>query len=182
MKKLSKMYLLIGVLFVSIQLVLGDEKIQTPMVGEAAPTFFLRNLEGENFFLSRALKQKQIIVLSFYATWCIPCRTEIPTYEALLADKKYEDVQLIYIHVGEPKAKMDDPKAGTELIYKLKTSLKMTYPILFDRYGVVADKYGAASLPTTVVIAPDGLVAYYHSGFKPGDEAKVKAVLQKILD
>ncbi|MEA3288413.1 MAG: TlpA disulfide reductase family protein [Candidatus Marinimicrobia bacterium] len=181
MKNLTKLLVMIVVLCLTTQLVWADEKVPVLKVGDSAPTFFLRDLDGENFFLSKTIKQKQVIVLSFYATWCIPCRTEIPAYEKLLAETEFEAVKLIYIHVGEPKVKMEDPKAGIELIHKMKANLKMSHPILFDRYGVVADKYGASSLPTTVVIGPDGKVHYYHSGFKPGDGAKVKEVLLKIL-
>jgi len=166
---------------VAVQPIIAEKKPLQINVDDPAPTFFLRDLDGKNFFLSKAIKEKQPIVLSFFATWCIPCRTEIPVYENMLKNEKYQNIKLLYIHVGEPKVDADQKMTDLELILKMKQNLDMTHTILYDRYGVAADKYGAASLPTTVVIAPTGKIAYYHTGFKSGDELKVEKILLQLL-
>ncbi len=150
-------------------------------VGDAAPTFFLRDLEGENFFLSRSLKEERPIVLSFFANWCIPCRTEIPNYEKMFTQDQYADVELIYIHVSEPRQPADYTGTDVMLIQRVMMDWGMTHPVLYDRYGVVAEKYNATSLPTSVVIAPDGTIKYYHKGYNEGDEKELGIILSKIL-
>ena len=52
-------------------------------VGDPAPTFFVRTIDNKNFFLSDTLKKSEPIVLSFFATWCLPCRKEIPVLDTL---------------------------------------------------------------------------------------------------
>jgi len=152
-------------------------------IGAAAPTFFLMDLDRQSFFLSRALKEGKPILLSFYATWCVPCRKEIPAYEAMLQDDAFADVRILYIHVGEPTAKpgSGDGDADMSLIDKMKSDLGMTHLILYDRYHVAFKKYGGKGLPTTAVIAPDGTLAYYHSGYEPGDEEKVRRILLDLM-
>ena len=61
-----------------------------------------------------------------------------------------------------------------EMINNLKTSI----PVLMDKYGVAAEKYGALALPTTAIINPKGEIAYIHTGFAVGDEKEIISVLE----
>ena len=70
----------------------ADQKL---MLGDTAPTFYLRTLEGEHFFLSKEIKTDSPIILAFYATWCIPCRQEIPALEKVMSDPALDHVRLI---------------------------------------------------------------------------------------
>jgi thiol-disulfide isomerase/thioredoxin len=150
---------------------------EQPMLksGDPAPTFFSRTLEGENFFLSKEIKADSPIILAFYATWCIPCRQEIPALEKMMVDPEMSNVRLYYVNVG---GLMASNKAGnvvkqreeTDKVQRHKDRFKMTHPILMDRYALIAQKYGAESLPTLVIVGGDGLIKYLHHGYKPGDE------------
>lgn len=170
--------LFILILAVSV-LTAGEGK---PAIGESAPGFYLRDLQGQSYFLSKLIAEENPLLISFFATWCAPCRQEIPAYEALLKNPDYEKVQALYVHVGEPSAKPGKGKADFGLLDDMIEELSMTYPVLLDKYAVAAGKYGATSLPTTVIIDQDGDIAYYHTGFQSGDEQKVATVLQDILN
>ena len=151
-------------------------------VGDPAPTFFLRTLEGENFFLSKEIKPDSPIILAFYATWCIPCRREIPVLEKLMADTALTNIRLYYVNVGgllaaENGGEVTIQKEEPDKVLKHKERFKMTLPILRDRFAVVAKKYGAESLPSIVVIGSDGLIRYIHRGYSPGDEMTLKLAL-----
>jgi len=140
-----------------------------------APTFFLRTLEGENFFLSKEIQPDSPIILAFYATWCIPCRQEIPALEKMMADPAMSNVRLYYVNVGGLMAADEDgdivkQREETDIVQRHKERFKMTHPILMDRYALTAQKFGAESLPTIVVIGGDGMIKYLHQGYKPGDE------------
>jgi thiol-disulfide isomerase/thioredoxin len=143
--------------------------------GDLAPTFFLRTLEGENFFLSKEIKPESPIILAFYATWCIPCRQEIPALEKMMSDPKLSNVRLYYVNVGGLMAADEGgdvvkQREESEKVQRHKAQFKMTHPILMDRYALTAGKFGAESLPMIVVIGGDGLIKYLHCGYKPGDE------------
>ncbi|MBT7619103.1 MAG: TlpA family protein disulfide reductase, partial [Calditrichaeota bacterium] len=143
--------------------------------GDLAPTFFLRTLEGENFFLSKEIKPESPIILAFYATWCIPCRQEIPALEKMMSGPKLSNVRLYYVNVGGLMAADEGgdvvkQREETDKIKRHKERFKMTHPILMDRYALTAQKFGAESLPTIVVIGGDGKIKYSHHGYLPGDE------------
>jgi thiol-disulfide isomerase/thioredoxin len=154
-------------------------------LGDPAPTSFLRTLEGENFFLSKEIKTDSPIILAFYATWCIPCRQEIPALEKMMSDPVLSNVRLYYVNVGGLMAANDQgdmvkQREETEKVQRHKERFNMTHPILMDRYALTAQKFGAESLPTITVIGGDGLVKYLHHGYKPGDELKIFKVLNTI--
>jgi len=147
-------------------------------VGDLAPSAYLRSLEGSNFFLSKEIKSGSPIILAFYATWCIPCRQEIPALEKIMLDPTLSNVRLFYVNVGGLMAANDQgdmvkQREETEKVQRHKERFNMTHPILMDRYALTAQKFGAESLPTIVVIGGDGIVKYLHHGYKPGDEHKL---------
>ena len=149
-------------------------------VGDPAPTFFLRDLAEKDFFFSDTLKLNKPTVLSFFATWCIPCRAEMPELDTL--SHGYKDVNFYLINVSgltQGKAKMkEDPEKVKMMVNKLGVSLQ----VLMDKYGKVAEKYGVKSLPRLVVIDKKSKVHYIHDGYDPGDENKLKEILDKLVD
>jgi thiol-disulfide isomerase/thioredoxin len=153
--------------------------------GDPAPTFYLRSLKGENFFLSKEIKADSPIILSFYATWCIPCRKEIPALEEIMTDPSIESVRLYYVNVGgligaDEGGDLVKQREETDKVRRHKERFKMTHPILLDRYALTAQKYGADSLPALVVIGGDGTIIYQHWGYETGDEKKLLKLLKTI--
>ncbi len=177
----SRLGYCIGILAFALNIFAQEQpSLQT---GDLAPTFFLRTLEGENFFLSKEINTDSPIVLAFYATWCVPCRKEIPALETMMTDSSLSKVRLYYVNVGGLMAANDQgdiiqQREETEKVKKHKTKFKMTHPILMDRYGVTAQKYNAKSLPILIVIGVDGTVRYLHHGYNPGDEKELIQLLQ----
>ncbi len=147
-------------------------------VGDEAPTFFVRDLTEKNFFLSDTLKLGRPIVLSFFATWCGPCRVEMPVLDTL--SQSYSDINFYLVDVSgltQGKSKMKEDPAKVKIMVE---SLGVTLQVLMDKYGKVAEKYGVKSLPRLVVIDAKGTVHYIHDGYAPGDEKKLKEVLDKL--
>jgi len=154
-------------------------------VGDSAPTFFLRSLEGENFFLSKEINGESPIILSFYATWCIPCRKEIPALEEIMTDPSIENVRLYYVNVGgligaDEDGDLVKQREEADKVRHHKEHFKMTHPILMDRYALTAQKYGADSLPALVVVDGNGNIRYQHWGFEAGDEKKLLKILKTL--
>ena len=163
-----------------ITILLSSTLMAELKVGDEAPTFFVRDLAGKNFFLSDTLKLEKPTVLSFFATWCVPCRAEMPELDTLSQSHKNINFYLVNVSgLTQGKAKMrEDPKLVKIMVDKLGVSLQ----VLMDKYGKVAEKYGVKSLPRLVVIDQKSTVHYIHDGYAPGDENKLKEILDKLTD
>jgi thiol-disulfide isomerase/thioredoxin len=123
------------------------------VLNSIAPTFYLKSLSGEEFFLSdyagkprQPWKQpeRKTVVLCFFATYCLPCRKEIPELQAL-ADEWKEDAVFVLI----------DLKEEPEIVTAFIDSNRIRLPVLLDRFGVVGEKYGIANLPALFMIGGD---------------------------
>jgi len=149
-------------------------------VGDEAPTFFVRDLTEQNFFFSDTLKTGKPAVLSFFATWCVPCRAEMPVLDTL--SQNYKNINFYLVDVSgltQGKSKIKEDPAKVKIMVE---SLGVTLQVLMDKYGKVAEKYGVKSLPRLVVIDAKSTVHYIHDGYAPGDEKNLKEVLDKLVD
>ena len=91
---LKKHILVISIIFLLTFPSLAAE----PMIGTEAPTFFAHTIEGKPFFLSKEIEKEQPIVLSFFATWCIPCRQELPVVDTLATE--FPEIQFYLVNVS----------------------------------------------------------------------------------
>ena len=143
-------------------------------VGDDAPTFFVRDLKEKNFFFSDTLKLGRPTVLSFFATWCGPCRLEMPVLDTL--SQSYNDIDFYLINVsGLEGKKKEDPVEVKALLEELGVTL----PVLMDKYGNAAQKYDALILPRLVVIDSSKIV-YAHTGYEEGDDKKLIEILNGL--
>jgi peroxiredoxin len=136
---------------------------------EPAPDFTLPSRDGGNMQLS-ALKG-QVVMINFWATWCGPCRQEMPLLEQLHA--KYEPLGFTLLGVNvEP----DSATATTWL-----KGMPVTFPILFDTSNAVAEQFGVMGMPSSVFVDREGRVRYVHRGYKPGDEAQYADMIRSLV-
>lgn len=124
-------------------------RLRAPDLPERAPAFALPDLDGGTVRLE-ALRGRPV-VLNFWATWCPPCRVEIPAFSRLAARRP--DVAVLGIAAdGTP-----------ETLRAAATELGATYPILRGTPAVFA-AYGVTTYPTTVVLDAEGRVVHAHTG------------------
>lgn len=130
-----------------------------------APEFALPDASGNDISLSDFLGK--IVVVNFWATWCAPCRYEIPAFIRL--QKRYaDDVQFIGISVDEE---------GWPVINRFADEMGVNYPIVWDEGSVTLDRYGDPSaLPTTFLIDPEGTLSVIIQGMVTEND------LAEILD
>jgi peroxiredoxin len=119
---------------------------------QIAPDFEFKTTAGETFKLSDNVGKK-IIVLNFFATWCGPCRAEMPELNRYFNEHKNEDFLLLGIDSEE------QPDRVTDFL----KDLKLDFPAGIDE-GPIQKQYGVEAFPTTVVIGVDGKVQFYESG------------------
>lgn len=138
-------------------------------IGQAAPDFTLKNLAGKN--LNLAEQRGNIILINFWASWCGPCRKEMPVLQKL--QDKYQDlgVQVWGINVEQ------ENQAGKDFL----ADLSLSFPIFFDPTNTLSKTYQVEAMPTTVIIDRDGHVRYVYKGYKEGYEKKYAKAIKTLI-
>ncbi|MGB0034402.1 MAG: TlpA disulfide reductase family protein [Candidatus Acidiferrales bacterium] len=124
----------------------------TEWKNQIAPDFELKTTRGERFQLSENIGKK-IIVLNFFATWCGPCRAEMPELNRYFNEHKGESFLLVGIDSEEKQDRVDS----------FIEQLKIDFPVGIDD-GPIQKQYGVSAYPTTVLIGVDGKVQFYETG------------------
>ncbi len=140
---------------------------KSSLIEKAAPDFTLRDLKGSQVSLSDF--RGQPVVLNFWATWCMPCRAEIPSLEVL--HTKYKDQGLVVIGVN---VETDYMKV------KRFAEPRMSYTVLLDG-GTQAQGYDIVGIPCTYYIDRKGIIRHRSVGFAPGDEVLIEQEIKKLL-
>ncbi len=135
-----------------------------------APDFLLPDMRGQAVRLSQ-LKGK-VILLNVWATWCGPCRQEMPTMEALAHKLSGEDFVLLAVS-------QDVDGAVTVKPYLQEGGY--TFPVLLDLQGEVGRKYGVTGYPETFVIDRQGQVVYHHIGYNDWAQPQIEETLRRLI-
>lgn len=122
------------------------------LTGQQAPSFTVASLSGGSSEL--AAHRGRIVVMNLWATWCPPCRAEMPDLQRLSDAYKSRNVDVLGVDQGE----------SAERVASFAKSLGIRYPILLDQNQQYGRVYAALGLPTTVVVDPNGVVAKAFDG------------------
>lgn len=148
---------------------LSSAHVHAVAVAEVAPDFTLKSLQGNNLRLEEY--RGQVVLINFWASWCGPCRQEMPLLDRL--HQRYRETGFAVLGVNvEGKI-----KPAQELVDKTK----VTFPVLIDADQKVSELYNLEAMPSTVVVDRNGVVRYIHLGYKPGDEAKYVDVVKALI-
>lgn len=146
---------------------LGIEKPDKKIL---APDFTLEDLSGKRISL-RSLRGK-VIFLNFWATWCIPCRQEMPSMEKLHRELVGQGLEVVAVNFRESKTEVS----------KFFDELGLTFTALLDQDGKVFEEYGAWSLPLSYFINRRGEFVGKAIGYRKWDGPEGKAFFQRLLD
>ena len=161
----------------TFQFVNGQE--QQPMIGQTAPTFELKTLEGKSYSLEQ-LKGKPVVI-HFSATWCPFCNAEAPHLEELYQTYKYKNVQVIMVDVKEDKS----------LVQKIQDRFKFSFPVLLDEDGAAAAKYAPEGvqpalarhevpIASNLIIDREGRIKFYSLLNTANFDASLTELRQKL--
>jgi thiol-disulfide isomerase/thioredoxin len=142
------------------------------LLGQRAPDFVLRSWEGENMRLSE--HSGEVVLINFWATWCGPCRQEMPLLDEIYG--KYRRAGLVLFSVNLDEAN------NLDAAREMATTLRVSYPVLFDERKEVSRAYQASSMPLTVLIDREGVVRYISEGYKVGYETRYTDKLRELLN
>lgn len=140
-----------------------------PAIGARAPDFVLNSDTGRNVRLSEL--RGEVVLINFWATWCGPCRQEMPQLGRLYA--QYRDAGFTLLGVN-----IDDKRANAEAMVK---KLGVHFPTLFDNDKRVARLYDVDTMPATLLVDRDGRVRYVHRGYRDGYERKYQEQIRELL-
>ncbi len=157
-----RFFVVLFLLGTSFSALAADKKV-------TAPDFTLKSRSGENIRLSDF--RGQIVLLNFWASWCGPCRQEMPILNDI--QKKYEPLGFTVLGINVDRK-----------VEKAEAYLKDTpvdFPVLFDPESKVSELYRVQAMPSTAFIDRDGKVRYVHAGYKSGDEAQYRKTIKNLI-
>ncbi|MDH3620347.1 MAG: TlpA family protein disulfide reductase [Gammaproteobacteria bacterium] len=139
------------------------------MEGQPAPDFALKSSTGQNLRLSEF--RGDVVMINFWATWCGPCRQEMPLLDELHARYQRAGFSLLGVNID------DDSSRAMDMIEELGVN----FPVLFDARKEVSKLYDVEAMPVTVIVDRKGTVRYIHHGYKPGYESKYQDQIRSLL-
>jgi peroxiredoxin len=136
------------------------------LVGTTAPDFTLKELDGRQVRLSD-YRGKESVLVAFWASWCGPCRMEMPSLEAFYETHRSSGIEVLALSID------DDPAAAQEYAEQNK----LPFPVLLDNDEQAASEYHVAGIPVIFVVDPAGKLRFAHEGLNPSLEAVLTAEL-----
>jgi len=165
--KLSRVCLSLVVLFSLSLVAVGP--VNAASGAKPAPNFTLKSTTGKNMKLSEMTGN--VVLINFWASWCGPCREEMPLLNAL--HKKYQSLGFTVLGVNVEEQ--------TDKARGFLNDFPVDFPVLLDNKNQVSQLYNVVAMPTTVVVDRDGNMRFLHKGYKPGDEKKYRKMVKKLV-
>jgi len=134
-----------------------------------APDFTLPSLDGPNLRLQE--QRGQVVMINFWATWCGPCREEMPHLARLYDKYRPSGFTLFAVNIDE------EPQKAA----RLAKQLGLRFPVLLDTDKKVSRLYDLSAMPSTVLIDRDGRVRYLHRGYRSGYEVTYDQQIRELL-
>ena len=183
-KKYAAIYM---VLFVAAILIMVDHYYETPVtladvqvspgvdtekpeVGFKAPAFTVRNLKGHRVQLVDY--RGKVVILNLWATWCGPCRVEMPGMENLYRRYRSEGLEILAVSLD---------KGSSDKVQAFADEYQLSFPVLLDKDGQVERRYNSITIPTTYVIDKKGMVVAEVDGAKNWESEQTFEALEYLL-
>jgi len=156
--------------------VLPSASAQT-QVGEKAPGFITSTLEGKRVALKEYWEQQgnKAIVLSFFATWCKPCKEDLKYLQGLQEQFGGRGFQVLAVHTQDPAVKAEGVK-------KFLDELQVKLPVLLDEYGIIGKRYAVIALPCNVLIDKEGTLRAKYLGYSEAVKKDFEGKFRPLLD
>lgn len=161
--------LLLTAALLAAPLIAGASTEPPVRVGAAAPDFALKSAAGPNMRLSE--HRGEVVMINFWATWCGPCRAEMPKLEEIFSRYERAGFTLLGVNIDEDSARA----------LRLAEQLGVTFPLLLDNEQAVSRLYDVQAMPMTVLVDRQGQVRSVHYGYRAGMEQKYLDEVRALL-
>ena len=152
-----------------LAILMGASLASSGLTGQTAPDFVLKSATGENLRLSEY--RGDVVMINFWATWCGPCRQEMPLLDELYDRYQRVGFNLLGVNID------DDSRRAMAMVNELGIS----FPVLFDEDKKVSKLYEVEAMPLTLLLDREGTVRHIHHGYKPGYEQKYLNEIRSLL-
>ncbi len=147
----------------------GTGATQVAPLAASAPDFTLRSADGPAVRLQE--QRGRVVMVNFWATWCGPCRQEMPQLNRLYGKYRDAGFTLLGVNVDEDQGKA----------VSLASRLGLQFPVLLDTDKKVSRLYDLSTMPSTVLIDRDGRMRYLHLGYREGYEDTYERQIRELL-
>jgi peroxiredoxin len=134
-----------------------------------APDFTLKSNQGKNLRLEDF--RGEVVMLNFWASWCGPCRQEMPLMNDIYDKYKYLGFTILAVNVDEDSSDAD----------RFLSSVPVDFPVLYDNDSKVSEMFSVDAMPTTVMIDRDGKKRFVHRGYKVGYEDDYAKQVKQLI-
>ena len=146
----------------------GAQELKT-WRGGPTPPLALQDLEGRAHRLEDY--RGKVVLVNFWATWCDPCREEMPSIEKLRAALAGRPFEVLAVNLAEPASR----------IRAFVDKMPMAHPVLLDKDSLAAKAWGARILPASYLVGPDGRIRYYCRGELDWSRESVRELVGGLL-
>ena len=133
-----------------------------------APDFVLADIDGNQYRLSDY--RGQVVIINFWATWCPPCRAEMPSMQRAWQQLEKDGILMLGINVGEDE----------DTIFQFTANYPVEFPLLMDQDSRVINQWPVRGLPTTFVVSPEGKITYRAIGGREWDDPDLLAMVRAL--
>ena len=172
-------YALVGVVLLIIFAWLNQDRVQPVTAGTVAPEFEAKDLTGG---LARLSDYKgEVVLVNIWATWCLPCRVEMPSMERLYQEIGEDGFEIMAVSIDADLGKFDLAGRPGGDIQVFADSLGLTFPMLHDPSGAIEQLYRTTGVPETFLIGRDGIIYKKVAGGTEWDAPQHKELIQRLL-
>ena len=162
-------YVLTSIKTVSLAMALAAGLSHADIRQGAAPDFTLNSNSGQNLRLSEY--RGEVVMINFWASWCGPCRQEMPLLDELYMQYQPMGFTILGVNVEEDSSKAE----------ALLNEIPVNFPVLFDTQSKVSKLYDVIAMPSTILVDRDGNIRYLHHGYKPGYEEAYQEQVRALI-
>jgi cytochrome c biogenesis protein CcmG, thiol:disulfide interchange protein DsbE len=138
------------------------------------PTTSVRSIDGKSIAFNKTVEPGKVTIISFWATWCIPCKQEIKAIKKVLPDWQKEVPNLNYMTVS-----IDDARATAQVKTYSKTQ-GWTWPTYIDPNSDLKRSLNFTNVPFTIIVDQEGNIVHMHTGYEEGGEEEIFEIAKKL--
>ncbi len=172
-------YALVGVVLLIIFAWSNQDRVQPVTVGTVAPEFEVNDLDGGLARLSD--HRGEVVLVNIWATWCLPCRIEMPSMERLYQEIGEDGFEIMAVSIDAELGRFDLAGRPGGDIQVFADSLGLTFPMLHDPSGGIERLYRTTGVPETFLIGRDGIIYKKVAGGTEWDAPQHKELIQRLL-
>jgi len=155
--------------FLASLLSVASVSAKSVIIDGEAPNFTLPSNQGKTIQLSDL--RGDVVMINFWASWCAPCRQEMPLLEDLYERYKKIGFTILGVNIDT------DVKDANKVL----DAIPVSFPVVYDTKNAVSDLYELGAMPTTVMVDRQGNQRFLHKGYKPGFEEAYEQEIRKLL-